>query len=70
LYKIFIERHTINSTPRFATDIRTVEAEGYLLLAATCSSPCHHTRVDLMAGSLFLLVVVIVVIVVVAGSLL
>jgi hypothetical protein len=64
----FLERHTINSNPRFTTNLRTVEAEGYLLLVASCSPPRPHPRVYLVAGSLLLLVAVIVI--VVAGSLL
>jgi hypothetical protein len=66
LYKTFLERHTINSNPRFATDLRTAEVEGSILLVAACSLPRPHPRVDLMAGSLLLLFFVVVV----AGSLL
>jgi hypothetical protein len=62
LYKTFLERHTINSNPRFATDLRTAGVEGSILLVAACPCP----RVDLVAGSLLLLVIVVVV----AGSLL
>jgi hypothetical protein len=68
LYKTFLERHTINSNPRFATDLRIAGAEGYLLLVAAYSPPRPRPRVDLVAGSLLLLVVVVVV--VVTGSLL
>jgi hypothetical protein len=67
LYKTLLEWHTINSNPRFATDLVTVGAEGSLLLVAACSLPHPHPRVDLVVGSLLLLVVVIVVI---TGSLL
>jgi hypothetical protein len=67
LYKTFLERHTINSNPRFATDLVTVGEEGSLLLVAACSPPHPRPRIDLMAGSLLLLLVVVVV---VAGSLL
>jgi hypothetical protein len=66
MYKTFLERHTLNSNPRFATDLVTVRAEGYLLFVAACSPPCPHHRVDLVAGSLLLLVVVVLV---VTGSL-
>jgi hypothetical protein len=59
LYKTFLERHTINSNPRFATDLRIAEAEGSLFLVATCSPPGSCPRVDLVAGSLLLLVVVV-----------
>jgi hypothetical protein len=57
LYKRFLKRHTINSNPRFATDLVTIGAEGSLLVAA-CSPPHPRPRhrVDLMAGSLLLLV--------------
>jgi hypothetical protein len=64
LYNTFLERHTINSNPRFGTDLRTAGAEGSLLLVAACSPPSPHPRVDLVAGSLLLLVVVVIVIVV------
>jgi hypothetical protein len=64
LYKTFLERHTINSNPRFATDLRTAGAEGSLLLIAACSLSCPRPRVDLVAGSLLLLVVVVVFVVV------
>jgi hypothetical protein len=57
----FLERHTINSNPRFATDLRTAGAKGSLLLVAACSPPHPHPRVNLVARSLLLLVVVIVV---------
>jgi uncharacterized membrane protein len=70
MYNTFLERHTINSNPRFATDLLTTGAEGSLLLIAACSPPRPHPRVDLVAGSLLLLVVVVIIIVVVAGSLL
>jgi hypothetical protein len=69
LYKTFLERHTINSNPRFATDLRTAGAEGSLLLVAACSPPRPRPRVDLVAGSLLLLLVIVVV-VIVAESLL
>jgi hypothetical protein len=67
LYKTFLERHTINSNPRFATDIHTAGAEGSLLLVAAYSPPRPRPHIDLVAGSLLLLLVVVVV---VAGSLL
>jgi hypothetical protein len=67
LYKTFLERHTINSNLRFATDLRTAGAEGSLHLVATCSPPRPCPHVNLVAGSLLLLVVVVVI---VAGSLL
>jgi hypothetical protein len=60
LHKTLLERHTINSNPRFATNLRTAAVEGSLLLVATCSPPCPRPRVDLVAGSLLLLVVVVV----------
>jgi hypothetical protein len=60
-------QHTINSNPRFATDLVTVRAEGSLLLDAACSPPRPCPHFDLVAGSLLLLVVIVVVIV---GSLL
>jgi hypothetical protein len=61
LYKTFLEPHTINSNPRFATDLRTARAEGSLLLVVACSPPGSCPRVDLVAGSLLLLAVVVVV---------
>jgi hypothetical protein len=68
LYKTFLERHTINSNPRFTTDLRTARAEGSLLLVASYSPPRPRPRVDVVAGSLLLLVVVVVA--AAAGSLL
>jgi hypothetical protein len=66
LYKTFLEQYTINSNPRFTTDLVTVGAKGSLLLAVACSPPRHHPHIDLVTGSLLLLLVVIVI----AGSLL
>jgi hypothetical protein len=43
----YLERHTINSNPRFATDLRTAGAEGSLLLVAAYSPPRPRPRVDL-----------------------
>jgi hypothetical protein len=68
LYKTFLERHTINLNPRFATDLRTARVEGSLLIVAACLPPRPRPRVDLVVESLLLLVVVVVI--VVTGSLL
>jgi hypothetical protein len=67
LYKIFLERHTINSNPRFANDLHTAGAEGPLLLVAACSPPRPCPHIVLVAGFLLLLLVIVVVVV---GSLL
>jgi hypothetical protein len=58
---------TLNSNPRFATDLVTVGAEESLLLIASCSPPLPHPRFKLMAGSLLLLVIIVAIVV---GSLL
>jgi hypothetical protein len=68
LYKIFLEQYTINSNPRFTTDLRIVGAEGSLLLVVACSLPRPRPRVDLVAGSLLLLVVVVFVVVAAAAA--
>jgi hypothetical protein len=65
-----IHRHTINSNPRFATDLCTAGVEGSLLLVAACSPPRPCPRVDLVARSLLLLVIVVVVTAAAAESLL
>jgi hypothetical protein len=70
LYKTFLERHTINSNPRFATDLRTAGAKGSLLLVVACSPPHPHPCVDLVVGSLLLLLLLLLVVIIVAGSLL
>jgi hypothetical protein len=70
LYKTFLERHTINSNPRFATDLRTAGAKGFLLLVVACSPPHPHPCVDLVVGSLLLLLLLLLVVIIVAGSLL
>jgi hypothetical protein len=41
----FLEQHTINSYPRFATVLRTAGAEGSLLFVAACSPPRPHPRI-------------------------
>jgi hypothetical protein len=65
LYKTFLERHTINSNPRFATNLVTAGVEGSLLLIAACSLSRPHPSVDLVAGSLLLLLLLLLLLVVV-----